>query len=290
MNAVALLERAVRAATIVAARHGLAVPEPVVLAHHSNAMIHLAPTPVVARVATVTAELRPGPDWLRREVEVAGYLAAMGAAVVPPSDELPPGPHGQDGLYLTFWRLTPAVGEIDAGAAGAALREIHDALAHYGGAVPALDPLGETDRLLARAELAPDDRGLLARAREEAAAVLSRLPPPRQALHGDGHLSNVILTSHGPLWCDLEDTCLGPVEWDLACLATAARLWRDTADERAALDAYGEHDAALVEALVPVRALFTTAWGLHALAQGARDSSRAARRLAWWRERYASRP
>jgi Phosphotransferase enzyme family len=288
MKPAALLDRAVRAATITAARHGLAGTEPIVLAHHSNALIHLSPAPVVARVATVTADLRPGPEWLLREVEVAGYLAAVGAAVVPPSDELPPGPHEQDGLYLTFWRLTPPAGEIDARAAGAALREIHEALAHYGGAVPALDPLDESDRLLARAELVPDDRALLARARDEAAAALSRLPPARQTLHGDGHLSNVITTSRGPLWSDLEDTCLGPVEWDLACLVTAARLWADPESEREALVAYGEHDPALVEALVPVRALFTTAWGLYALAQGVRDPSRTARRLAWWRERYAA--
>jgi hypothetical protein len=288
MKAVALLDRAVRAATIVAARHGLAVTEPLVLAHHSNTLIHLAPAPVVARVATFTAELRPGPGWLRREVDVAGYLAAVGAAVVPPSDQLPPGPHEQDGLYLTFWRLTPASGEVDARAAGVALRGIHDALAHYGGAVPTLDPLGETDRLLATAEVAPDDRALLARAREDAAAVLAGLAVSTQPLHGDGHLSNVIPTSQGPLWGDLEDTCLGPVEWDLACLVTAARLWRDPRGERDALAAYGEHDSALVEALVPVRALFTTAWGLHTLARGARDPSRTARRLAWWRERYAA--
>src|SRR5262245_29065045 len=190
MTAAALLDRAVRAATTVAAQHGLASTEPIVLAHHSNALVHLAPAPVVARVATLTAELRPGPHWLRREVEVGAYLAAVGAAVVPPSDELPPGPHEQDGLYLTFWRLTPAAGEVDARAAGVALRVIHDALANYGGALPTLDPLGETDRLLARSELAPADRALLARASEEAVGVLSGVPPAAQVLHGDAHLSN----------------------------------------------------------------------------------------------------
>src|SRR5262245_42470081 len=145
MKAAVLLDRAVRAATIVAARHGLAGTDPVVLAHHSNALIHLAPAPVVARVATVTADLRPGPDWLRREVEVAGYLSAQGAAVVAPSDELSPGPHEQDGLYLTFWRFMPAVGEVDARAAGALLRDVHEALKGYRGDLPALDPLTETD-------------------------------------------------------------------------------------------------------------------------------------------------
>jgi hypothetical protein len=285
MEAASLLARAVQAAQAVALRHGLRGADPIVLAHHSNALIHLAPAPVVARVATVTAELRPGPDWLRREVEVASYLAAEGAAVLPPSPDVPPGPHEHDGLHLTFWRFTRGVGDVDARAAGVALCEIHSALRSYRGELPALDPLGETDLLLARAELAPDDRALLARARAEAEAVLAGLPAAR-ALHGDAHLANVVPTAAGPLWGDLEDTCLGPVEWDLACLVTAARLWNDRATERDALTAYGEHDVALVEALVPVRALFTTAWGLHALAQGARDPARTARRLAWWRERY----
>lgn len=40
-----------------------------------------------------------------------------------------------------------------------------------------------------------------------------------RALHGDAHAGNLLRTPDGPLWTDFEDTCRGPVEWDLACLA-----------------------------------------------------------------------
>jgi aminoglycoside phosphotransferase (APT) family kinase protein len=39
---------------------------------------------------------------------------------------------------------------------------------------------------------------------------------PRRPLHGDAHTGNVLLTPEGPRWTDLEDVCVGPVEWDLA--------------------------------------------------------------------------
>jgi Phosphotransferase enzyme family len=279
--------QAVEAAVAVAATHGLRCDEPIVLAHHSNALVHLRPAPIVARVATVTAPFRPGSDWLRREVAVAGYLAAGGAPVLPPSDLLPPGPHEHEGLHLTFWQYVDVRGEVDPAAAGASLHEIHRLLHGFTDELPSFDPLPETERLLDTVPLQPGDRALLGRARTEAAATLADLSDDGHALHGDAHLSNVVATPGGQVWLDLEDACTGPVEWDLACLVTATRLWGNATREAAALAAYGDHDSALVEALVPVRALFSTAWGLYALAQGARDPSRTAHRLAWWRQRYS---
>lgn len=87
-----LSTRALEAAVAVAKAHGLACKEPIVLADRSNVIVHLSPAPVVARVATTTALVRPEAGaWLEREITVAGFLAERGVAVVPPSDELPPG-------------------------------------------------------------------------------------------------------------------------------------------------------------------------------------------------------
>jgi hypothetical protein len=44
-------------------------------------------------------------QWLAREVAVGAFLAGRTDLVVPPGDILPPGPHEQDGLWMT---LTPA--------------------------------------------------------------------------------------------------------------------------------------------------------------------------------------
>ena len=76
------------------AQHGLPTGFPVVLLDGSNLLVHLAPAPVVIRVATFTAFIRHDPlPWLQREVSLATYLADAGASVVPPSGEIAPGPH-----------------------------------------------------------------------------------------------------------------------------------------------------------------------------------------------------
>ena len=79
--------------------------EPAVFRDGSNLLLHLRPAPVVARVATTTAMVRDGVEaWFQREVAVASHLVERGAPVVPPSNEVPPGPHQRNGLWLTFWR------------------------------------------------------------------------------------------------------------------------------------------------------------------------------------------
>ncbi|HEY0803630.1 MAG TPA: aminoglycoside phosphotransferase family protein, partial [Pseudonocardiaceae bacterium] len=93
-----------------AARFGVRSTEPTVLSNGSDAVIHLAPTPVVARMATVTALVRPNvATYLATDLAVAGYLADLGAPVVPPSRELPVGPHRMDGHTITFWTYVPHI-------------------------------------------------------------------------------------------------------------------------------------------------------------------------------------
>lgn len=78
------------------------VEAPSVLADAYSVRIHLHPTPVVARVSTLTPLLRsPIKSCLVRESSVAQFLTAQGAPVVAPSDILPP--HHYDGLAITFW-------------------------------------------------------------------------------------------------------------------------------------------------------------------------------------------
>jgi thiamine kinase-like enzyme len=44
-----------------------------------------------------------------------------------------------------------------------------------------------------------------------------------QALHGDAHFGNLLVTRDGLLWTDWEDAFLGPVEWDLASISLRIR-------------------------------------------------------------------
>lgn len=220
---------------------GLTVDAPVVLSEGSNLLVHLRPAPVVARIPAAARILRPDIDrWLAREVAVATFLAVKGAPVVPPANEVPPGPHYHQGVWMTLWRFvqctpgslpTPAV-------VGVMLSGLHRALRSYPDGLPYLEaPLRDTERFLAQGErltgLPTHELAPLRSAFERLVPRLQATPRSAQALHGDAHPGNVLATPAGWMWTDFEDTCRGPLAWDLACLATTAR-----ADGRAALVAY----------------------------------------------------
>ena len=69
--------RGIRAACAVASAHGLACGEASILAYKGgNIVVHLAPSPVVARTATLRAALHVDIErWLRREVAIGRFLA-----------------------------------------------------------------------------------------------------------------------------------------------------------------------------------------------------------------------
>jgi Ser/Thr protein kinase RdoA (MazF antagonist) len=244
----------VSAAVTVARRHGLEVSDPRIVRDLSNVLVHLAPAPLVARVATSTAAARPdrARAWLARDVEVARWLAARGAAVVAPADELPAGPHDEDGLALTFWRLVATRGGRPVPArAGRELRELHKRLGEFAGTLPPLrSVLDETRALIDRCGLLAL-REPLRTAREG----IDGLARPTRPLHGDAHAGNLLCTGSGLLWTDFEDSCAGPFEWDLGCLVYTST------DAAAALNAYGyEDDPVSLEPFVEARALQVAAW------------------------------
>jgi hypothetical protein len=258
------------AAVSLARSQGLSVDEPVVLRDLSNLLVHLRPSPVVARVATTTAAAHEGGlGWLLREVEVAQFLVARGAPVVAPAAELPPGPHTHEGWAITFWRhvdhdprRSPEGAEV-----GAALRVLHEELAPYPGELPGLaGVLDEVERLIGRLArtdgLLPDDTERLWSTLARVRGAIEGAGLPERPLHGDAHAGNLLLTSSGPLWTDLEDTFRGPVDWDLACLVANARvLGLDPGPGAAALAAYGrDPDDPALDPFVEARALQVAAW------------------------------
>ena len=97
-------------------------------------------------------------------------------------------------------------------------------------------PIEHTDTLnvLARHQLLPV--ATLAALQERHSRALHELEQVGSApvvLHGDAHRGNLLRDDRGWFWVDLEETCLGPPEWDLAALddpdavaAYAARVGR----------------------------------------------------------------
>jgi Ser/Thr protein kinase RdoA (MazF antagonist) len=209
----------------------LTVTGPAVLADLFSLMVHLKPAPVVARVATCMPKLRsPIEESLRAEIDVTTYLAAQGAPVVRPSDELPAGPHNRDGFAITFWTYLEADPERTPTTqdCSAMLVELHSVLRGYPKPVPALGvrDIAEGLRVLGLTSgVVTDEEAKRLR------AVADRLGPfmaapggDVQVLHGDAHPGNVVATRNGLVWIDFEDVCRGPVEWDLASMMDAGAI------------------------------------------------------------------
>jgi Ser/Thr protein kinase RdoA (MazF antagonist) len=269
---------AVDAAVAVARAAGLRVDEPVVLRDRLNVLVHLRPAPVVARVAGSIAAVRPGDEWLRRELAVAGSLAAAGAPVVAPSAELPPGPHHHEGRVLSFWTYVPEREPATPDAAGAALREVYAALRGFRGALPVLGHLTEAEALLAKLaaeeSLDADTAHDLHDRIEELREPMTALRTPVQPLHGDAHLRNVLNGPDGPLWNDWEDTCLGPIHWDAACMLASSRVsGLGAAEAEQALRAARiEVDPGELSLWVDVRIVQGAIWGAYTDREHGRDN------------------
>jgi Phosphotransferase enzyme family len=248
---------AVDAALAVAEAHGVRSEKPVVLCEAWHVLVHLWPSPVVARVTSGAPGIDPAD--VERELAVARHAARAGAPVVQPSDVLPPGPHHHDGHTLVFWRYLVQAGELDATAAGRGLRTIHDSLADYDGELPRAGRVEEV-RAMLRPFAPSDDVELLC-------DLASRELPEGQALHGDAHLFNCIQTPAGPIWHDLETACRGPREYDLAALVLDDRSRDSDPEARIAVAAYGDYDEELLEQALPVYAAWVAASFMVAVAR-----------------------
>jgi hypothetical protein len=271
-------DAAVRAAVKVAAGFGLASSEPVVLADGANVIVHLRPTPVVAKVAASTTAVRPDPGaWLQRELDIVQFLAAAGAGtaasaaaagagtaagapVMTPSPELPVTIYHGDGHVMSFWRyLRSAGGGLPSEATiGSMLRVLHAALRLYPAPVPVLAPLNDIPAFLARPQtrLGARETAAISAAYTRLTAELDAAPGQLRMLHGDAGIGNLMNTDTGWVWHDFEDTCSGPVAWDLAASTANPRR-----DRERILAAYGEpvdrHQLAVCERL---RLLHLTVW------------------------------
>lgn len=260
---------ALAVAVELAGEHGVQVHEPLVLADGANLLVHLRPAPLVAKVALSTHLVREPAVWLARELAVAAHLHGAGVPVVRASDLLPTVVHERGGQVMTFWEHLPhdPAAVIGPDELGPLLRELHAALR------TCTVPLGHL-----ATPLEDVDRFLRTRGSDGMQRAFEALELPTgvdQPLHGDPHPGNLLRGPGGWVWADLEDTCAGPVAWDLACVAASTRV-----DGAAALRAYGPHED-LAPWLV-LRRLHATAWTCVYAERLPRHRDGAAAMLAAW--------
>ncbi|MET1074811.1 MAG: phosphotransferase [Umezawaea sp.] len=238
MTADDLTTRGVRAAVTVAGSHGVRVDDPVVLRDAGNLLVHLRPAPVVARVATSTASGRPRVlDHFQRAESATRYLTARGVPVVRMSSEFPDGPFTHDGLVVSFAEHVPHDPTWVPTDFAPRLADLHAELRSYQGPLPDRLPMADISHAIRLWTRSPAELAAFTAERDALAATWPALET--QPLHGDAHPGNLLLSAHGPVWNDFEDTWRGPVEWDVACLASTSRL-----DGAAAARAYPVGDLA----------------------------------------------
>lgn len=213
---------------------GLRVEETRVLHDAFSLVVHLDPSPVVARIPLV---LPPGttPEQQtlrqRRELDVADWLVREGVPATRPSRLVPLEPVREDDFSMTFWELVDVHDEHTPYVGGdyALCAALHAALAAYPGVLPFLAPFNEgLPPLMEGLEGSPliSDEDLdrayaqwraLAPVLASAPAFRERFPSVDvQPIQGDAPSHNVIRSRSGWVFGDFEDVCLGPVEWDLA--------------------------------------------------------------------------
>lgn len=246
--------RALRAAVRIAAAYGVRSDAPVVLKDSNNTVVHLAPSAVVAKVATSTLRKQHASN-LEHELSVALHLARAGAPVVPPSAELPPAVHRGEGLEVTFWQHCPGEvrEEIDRDELVAAVGEFQAAFAGYGGELRPFTAKYEECRSLLEGgglspELSGDGRRVLRRVYEQLRAELETFRYECVPAHEEIHGGNVLWLAARPLLIDFESCCLAPREIDFLPFS----------EER--LAALGPLDARLMETLRSLKSFCVAVW------------------------------
>ena len=230
--------RAATLAAVAAGRElGLEITEGKVLYELFSVVVHLVPSPVVARVPTVLPHTTTLESLARRqqqELDVAQWLHEQGTPVIPPSSLVPREPVQRDGFSITFWPFTDEdkSREPDYVKNSELTANLHKALRDYPGELDFLSSAEPRfvreglDRLEVLDLVTPED---LRRARAEwevleplvssEAAFRQRFPGVNlQPVHGDSPPANIFASTGGPLFSDFELITYGPVEWDLAGL------------------------------------------------------------------------
>ncbi|MEW6736360.1 MAG: phosphotransferase [Acidobacteriota bacterium] len=212
--------RAIEAAIKIADTYQIRSDTPIILKDSNNTVIHLAPSMVVAKVATSILR-KQNISNLEHELNVALHLTNVGAPIVSPSKEIPPCIYRYKGLEITFWQYCDGEihEEIDRCEFVAVLKQFHTALASYQGILKSFtEDYQECYSLLDSYHLSPElsvtDRQFLRQVYQHLRVRLDTIDYEDIPVHTEIHGGNVIWTDRGPLLIDFESCCRGPQELD----------------------------------------------------------------------------
>jgi len=229
-----LVARAIDAVTAAAAAMDLDSSQVRIIQNSTKLSLGLQPCDVFARVAPIGQV-----GQLAREVELAQQLTAVGAPVVALDPRMEPRVYQLDGFAVTWWTFhdtrhdTTHNGDLTRSEYATALAHIHAGMRTIAVETPHFhDRVAEAEDLVTNPDQTPaldsGGRELLVATLTTCRESISRSAAVEQLLHGEPHPGNILNTSIGPLFIDLETACRGPVEFDLAHVPRAvcsAGLW-----------------------------------------------------------------
>ncbi len=209
--------RAVAAVTSAAAALDLAVRDVAVIQNSNKLALRLLPCDVFARVAPI------GQEVAALELELAQQLVAAEAPVAALEAMVEPRVYQGDGFAITFWTYYDgrSPDQLSPAAYAHALARLHAGMRNVDVVTPHVaDRIEEAERLVVNRDRTPAldraGRELLLDTLRSVRQNIDRSGAAEQLLHGEPHPGNVLNTTHGPLFIDLETCCRGPVEFDVA--------------------------------------------------------------------------
>lgn len=190
-----------------------------VVVHNSNRLaVRLLPCEVLARVAP--AEAQAGAEF---EVLLARRLAETDSPVAELEPRVEPRVYRRDDFAVTLWTYYGAVppGYFVPTEYAEALQRLHAGMRQVTVEVPHFsERVAEAQRLIGHGELTPElggpDRELLRDVLQRFTDAVVDRGAGEQLLHGEPHPGNLLRTEKGLLFVDLETSCRGPVEFDVA--------------------------------------------------------------------------
>jgi hypothetical protein len=214
------IQPAVDAAVSSASALDLRVDDAVAL-HNSNRLaVRLLPCDVLARVAT---PVRRNHEVAAFEVEMARQFEEAHCPIAALEPRVEPRVHLRDGFAITYWTYYEPLPAADTTLAeyAQALERLHAGMRRIDAPAPHFTDRVEEAQSIVRdrsqsPELIDADRELLTNSlRSLRRAVVDR-GADEQLLHGEPHAGNLLRTTSGMRFIDLETCCYGPVEFDIA--------------------------------------------------------------------------
>ena len=212
------IRTAVSAALSIASASDLIADDAVVLSNSNRLALRLRPCDVLARVAHTA-----GRDGAEFEVEVARRLAGINSPVAVLDPRVEPRVYIRDGFVITLWSYYEPATRNDFVPAeyAQALERLHTGMQAVDLVAPHFtDRVAEAQSLVGSRAQTPDledvDRELLRTTLQEMSSAIGQRDADEQLLHGEPHPGNLLTTTDGLLFTDLETCCRGPVEFDVA--------------------------------------------------------------------------